>query len=60
MYIGPVTASVCLASLQCGQHVPGVTPLDGGGDDKSPSRWQGTIKVVAVAGAVIAIHSVTE
>jgi|GEM_PF-1653920 hypothetical protein len=52
-----------LASLQCG-HVPGVTPLDVGGDDKSPSKWQGTIKVAAVAGAVIAaaiaIHSVTK
>jgi hypothetical protein len=51
-----------LAGLHCGQNVPGVTPLDGGGDDKSSSKWQGTIKIIAIAGAVvaaaIAIHSV--
>ncbi len=43
-----------LAQYQCAPDAPRITPEDGGGDQDS-SHWQGTIKTVAVAGAVIAV-----
>jgi hypothetical protein len=43
-----------IAGFKCSPDAPRITPtdVDAGGDS---SRWQGTIKTVAIAGAVIAV-----
>ena len=46
-----------IATYKCSPGAPAITPL--GGDNASSTadarQWQGTIKTVAVAGAVIAV-----
>ncbi len=43
-----------LAGYKCAPDAPPITPEDGGGDGNA-DRWSGTIKTVAIAGAVIAV-----
>jgi hypothetical protein len=43
-----------IAQYRCSE-APRVTPSDGGADDPNDDRWQGTLKTVAIAGAVIAV-----
>jgi len=42
-----------IAGYKCAPDAPPITPTDGGGADSD--RWSGTIKTVAIAGAVVAV-----
>jgi hypothetical protein len=42
-----------IAGYRCAPDAPPITPEDGGGKDSD--RWAGTIKTVAIAGAVVAV-----
>jgi hypothetical protein len=46
-----------IATYKCAPDAPPITPTDpvGSGDDLGSRRWQGTIKTVAIAGAIVAV-----
>lgn len=46
-----------IAGYKCAPDAPPLTPTDpgGSGDDAGSRRWQGTIKTVAIAGAIVAV-----
>jgi hypothetical protein len=44
-----------IAGYKCAPDAPPITPEDGQGRGGDPDRWSGTIKTVAIAGAVIAV-----
>jgi hypothetical protein len=44
-----------IAQYKCAPDAPPITPEDGAGGGADSGRWQGTIKTVAIAGAVIAV-----
>ena len=44
-----------IAQFQCANAPPVITPSNGGGSGENTDRWQGTIKTVAIAGAIVAV-----